>query len=50
MLKLGFASLMVAVLAACVVYGFKGQVQTLESDLRPGRARDRSGAFRDYAA
>jgi cell division protein FtsL len=34
MLKLGIASLMVAVIAACVVYGYKGQVQALESDLR----------------
>jgi cell division protein FtsL len=34
MLKLSFASLAIAVLAACVVYGFKGQVQSLEQDLR----------------
>lgn len=34
MLKLSFASLMIAVLAACGVYVFKGQVQTLENDLR----------------
>ena len=34
MLKLSFASLMIAVLAACGVYAIKGQVQTLENDLR----------------
>ncbi len=34
MLKLGFASLMVAVLAACGVYALKHQVQRLQLDLR----------------
>ncbi len=34
MLRLSFISLMVAVLAACGVYAFKGQVQNLESELR----------------
>ncbi len=34
MLRLSFAGLMVAVLAACGVYAFKGQVQNLENDLR----------------
>lgn len=34
MLRLSFLSLMVAVLAACGVYAFKGQVQSLENDLR----------------
>lgn len=34
MLRLSFASLMLAVLAACGVYAFKGQAQNLENDLR----------------
>ena len=34
MLKLGFASLMIAVLAACGVYALKHRVQGLERDLR----------------
>ncbi len=34
MLRLSFAGLVIAVLAACGVYAFKGQVQNLENDLR----------------
>ena len=34
MLRLSFASLMVAVFAACGVYALKDQVQSLEKDLR----------------
>ena len=42
MSRLSFLSLMVAVLAACGVYAFKGQVQSLENDLhRVERAIDR---------
>lgn len=42
MLKLGFASLMIAVLAACGVYALKHRVQSLEKDLhRVERAIER---------
>ncbi|MGH1478490.1 MAG: cell division protein FtsL [Geminicoccales bacterium] len=34
MLKLSIASLLIAVLAACGVYAFKGETQGLERDLR----------------
>ncbi len=34
MIRLSFLSLMIAVLAGCGVYLFKGQVQNLENDLR----------------
>lgn len=34
MLRLSFAGFMIAVLAACGVYAFKGQVQDLENRLR----------------
>ena len=34
MSRLSFLSLMIAVLAACGVYAFKGQVQSFENDLR----------------